>query len=76
MNEFLREKIAQAARRTPSGRLARELRRSAGLTQADVAQALGVNRVTVTRWETGVQRPHGELRDRWADLLNEIAAAG
>jgi transcriptional regulator with XRE-family HTH domain len=33
------------------------LRRAAGLTQAQVAAAVGVDRVAVARWETGITTP-------------------
>lgn len=45
----------------------RGLRRSALLTQKDVAERLGVNRTTISMWETGAALPR-------ADLLTRIAA--
>ena len=35
----------------------RAARRAKGMTQADVAEAMGVNRVTSTNWETGLYAP-------------------
>lgn len=36
-----------------------ELRRRLGLTQQQLADALGVRQQTVSEWETGVYRPRG-----------------
>lgn len=39
----------------------RAYRESVGLTQAELADILGVERTTVARWETGVRRVDPEL---------------
>ena len=49
------------------------LRRAQGLTQAQVAEVLGVNRVTVAKWEAGRCEPRGEVREQYAELLRLIA---
>lgn len=36
-------------------------RRELGLTQTELARLLGVHRVTVTRWETGIEKPPAML---------------
>jgi DNA-binding transcriptional regulator YiaG len=36
-----------------------EARESVGLSQGDVARALGVNQSAVSRWEAGKTRPRG-----------------
>jgi DNA-binding transcriptional regulator YiaG len=52
-----------------------EIRRTAGLTQRDVADALGVShRVVVARWEAGTRSPRGDLRARYATLLRDLIA--
>lgn len=46
------------------------LRKKVEWTQTDLANALGVNRVTVTRWETGanpITEPMGRLIQRVID---------
>jgi len=63
---------ALKARRLPPPHLARAIRVEAGPTQRQVADALGVNRVTVARWESGQRRPRGEMRARYAELLDEL----
>ncbi|MFI5867267.1 helix-turn-helix domain-containing protein [Streptomyces sp. NPDC051546] len=49
------------------------LRRAAGLTQAQVAAALGVGRVQVARWETGFNEPSGVRRRTYSQLLQRLA---
>lgn len=49
-------------------RVARELR---GLSQADVARAVGVSPNTVARWERGERRPSGAARARLQDWIDE-----
>ena len=44
-------------------------RRCLGLTQSDFAEAVGVGRVTVARWETGVIRPTARHVSAMLDLL-------
>ncbi|GAA2947652.1 hypothetical protein GCM10010458_36580 [Microbacterium luteolum] len=51
---------------------AREIRERAGMSQARIAAELDVWPNTVQRWETGVSRPRGGLRLRYARLLAEI----
>jgi len=64
------------ARRLPPPPMAAAIRRAAGVSQARMAAALGVNRVTIARWEaTGAswsRRPRGELRQRYTELLDEL----
>lgn len=47
----------------------RFLRESAGMTLGQVGAAIGVNRGTVSRWETGARRPSGMLALRYGHLL-------
>lgn len=62
----------RAARRLPPPRLAREIRAAAGVSQARLASELGVQRVTVARWESGSRRPRGALLIRYLDLLEQL----
>lgn len=52
---------------------ARALREAAGLSLADVAEPIGVDRSTVWRWERGLRRPHGEPARRYLELLTELS---
>ena len=49
-------------------------RRCVGLTQAEFADAVGVGRVTVARWETGVIRPTPRHVSAMLDLLADMVA--
>ena len=62
-----RARARQQLRAAPA--IARALRQQAGLTQADIAEALGVSRITVCRWELGQRVPRGELAVRYLALL-------
>lgn len=58
--------VAIAAAVTPD--MLRELRRSAGLTQAELAARLGLDRTTITRAERGERRVDMALLARWAEV--------
>ena len=47
----------------------RDLRESAGLTQGELASELGVDRSSVTKWETGKSKPRTEDLPRLAEVL-------
>lgn len=57
------------ARQLPSAKTCRAIRLAAGVSQTRMAAELGVHRVTLLRWENGVQEPRGESRERYAQLL-------
>lgn len=48
----------------------RALRVAAGYTQKTFAQALGVDRSTVTKWEAGMAAPRVEMLPSIASLLH------
>ena len=49
------------------------IREQAGVSQGDVAEALGVTRPAVSYWETGRREPRGENRRRYVELLGRLA---
>ncbi|MFE5809452.1 helix-turn-helix transcriptional regulator [Streptomyces sp. NPDC056491] len=49
------------------------LRRAQGLTQTQVAEAIGVTRGAVSAWEAGRYDPRGDARVQYAELLRLIA---
>lgn len=53
--------------------VARSVRLAAGLSLAEVAEAVGVVPVTVYRWETGERSPRGEAALRYKSLLDELS---
>jgi transcriptional regulator with XRE-family HTH domain len=64
---------ARAARRLPSPAGAKAIRLGVGVTQQQLADELGVDRVTVARWESGKRTPRGELRLRYIAVLETLA---
>jgi transcriptional regulator with XRE-family HTH domain len=65
--------LAKASALPPPAERAR-LRQAHGLTQQEVAQALGVRRPTVVGWETGKAEPRPPQREAYARLLEGLAA--
>lgn len=51
---------------------ARTIRCAAGLSQSELAAALGVDDTTVARWEAGERTPRMAVGLRYAELLNEL----
>lgn len=47
----------------------KQLRLAAGLTQQEIADAMKVDRSTVSYWESGVSMPRAEQLPKLADLL-------
>jgi len=66
--------LADARRRRalPPPPVRRLLREGAGMTQAEVAGALGVGRPAVTRYESGARSPRGDVRLVYVDLLERL----
>lgn len=48
----------------------KELRKRSGLSQADVADALGVLQTTVSMWETGENMPRAAMLPKLAELYH------
>jgi transcriptional regulator with XRE-family HTH domain len=57
----------------PPPRVRAKLRLAAGLTQKDVADAVGVKRVAVARWELGQTHPRRPHREVYVHLLKRLA---
>ena len=54
---------------------AREIRKRAGVTQAQMAAEVGgVDESTISRWENGNRRPRGPVAERWLRVLGRLAA--
>ena len=53
---------------------ARAIRESAGASQQEFADELGVDVATIGRWESGQRSPRGELADRYGQLLDVLSA--
>jgi DNA-binding XRE family transcriptional regulator len=64
--------IAQTQADLASGK-AREARKAARVTQADLAEALGVSRQAVTGWESGQRVPSSAHALAYGRLLRQLA---
>lgn len=53
----------------------RQIREGAGLTQAVVADAVGVTPQAVALWESGRRRPRGLLFNRYAEAIDAMREA-
>lgn len=72
--EQLKAKVS-ARRRLPAPPLRKLIRMSSGATQQDVAEAVGVSRAEVSRYERGDRSPRGERLVRYVDVLDVLRAA-
>ena len=52
--------------------LRRSIRRRARLSQGEIAQVLGINRASVSRWESGQRTPRGLLAENYVKLLDAL----
>lgn len=51
---------------------ARALRKSAGLSEANIADMVGVHEATISRWERGQRKPSAAASERLARVLRLI----
>jgi len=61
-------------RRLAATGAARAMREDAGLSLAKIADAAGVHKVTVFRWEHGQRRPRGPAAERYLRVLEELSS--
>ncbi|MFB6865110.1 helix-turn-helix transcriptional regulator [Streptomyces virginiae] len=57
----------------PPPHVRQQLRRAAGLTQLEVAEAVGVQRLAIARWELGQVQPRRPHRAIYIHLLKRLA---
>jgi len=55
---------------TPEER--RAIRRAAGLSQGELAQAIGVTRQAVSNWESGIRTPKGACLERYVTAIRTL----
>ena len=67
-------RLSEIRRAARSG-TARRLRELAGVSQAELAEALGVSAPAVSYYENGARRPSAHVADRWATALLGWATA-
>lgn len=66
----------QARRELPRPSVRRLIREEVGLSQGQVGSSLGVDRATVSRWESGRRTPKGDLAVAYVALLTRLAREG
>ncbi|MFD0353637.1 helix-turn-helix transcriptional regulator [Streptomyces sp. NPDC127110] len=72
--------IAEARRKKPKANVEtlpppeerKRVRKAYGITQADVADSVGVHRITVSAWERGTYDPTGDARARYMRLFTHM----
>ena len=64
----------RSRQRLPAPALRRVIRKSVGVSQAAVAEVCGVDRASVSRWESGQRRPSGPRLVAYVGLLEKLAA--
>lgn len=50
------------------------IREQAGLSQEELADAIGCTRAAVHNWERGLRSPQGEMLDRYVEALRTMQA--
>jgi len=68
--------LAMKLDRPPSPGFITSLREALGLTQAEFGERIGVDKMTVSRWERGVLRPGDESLTAMSELRNRAASRG
>jgi transcriptional regulator with XRE-family HTH domain len=64
---------ARTRRSLPAPGMRRTLRQRAGISQTDLARALGVDRATVSRWESGDRQPDDGFLQAYLEALDRLA---
>lgn len=65
----------RARRGLPEPVTRRAIRQRAGVSQGDIARAIGVTRQAVGRWEDGTATPRGEHLALYLELLRAMEPA-
>jgi DNA-binding transcriptional regulator YiaG len=66
----------KSRRELPSPAARRALRREAGISAAELAEALGVTEGAVLTWERGTREPRGRNRDGYIQALRILSRTG
>lgn len=68
--------LAQRLDRPPSPGFITSLREALGLTQAELGERLGVDKMTVSRWERGTLRPGAASLSALEELRRQLVRKG
>lgn len=63
---------ARLASKLPTPDMCKALRVSCGVSAQEVAEAVGVTRQSVNRWERGERRPRGEALKAYAEVIHAL----
>ena len=63
---------ARQIRQLPAPSMCQVIRETAGVSRSRLAKALGVDPVTVGRWERGRYRPRGAMLAEYAGLIDAL----
>lgn len=76
MDDALDALLARQARlrRLPDPSIRRALREHHGLSQGQLADLLGVDRASVSRYESGERSPRAAVAERYLDVLERLAS--
>ena len=76
MDDPLDALLARQARlrELPAPPIRRALREHHGLSQGEVADLLGVDRASVSRYESGERAPRTAVAERYVDILERLAS--
>lgn len=66
--------LISAARQLAETGHGKRLRESVRITVRELAEAIGVDAATLSRWEHGQSVPRAAAALRWVTALNELAA--
>lgn len=69
--EKIRSRL-QVRRDLPDPAQRREIRETAGLSQQELADVIGVTRQAVSHWEAGIRTPRGGVLDRYIDAIRAL----
>lgn len=68
--------LAMPLTQPPSPGYIARLREALGMTQRELGERLGVNLLTVSRWERGTRRPNSESMKRLRDIADTARRRG
>lgn len=55
---------------------AKHVRLSAGVSQEEIARAIGVTHASISNWENGIRKPHGHAALRFLAVLDGLMGMG
>lgn len=75
VQQAVAQRIRERSAALPPPEMCRLLRKSAGLSQGDIAQACGVTQSAVALWEQGSRKPTGRRLAAYVEALRAMREA-